>query len=387
VPNGQDIGGRRRNPGDMGGLSLRRMAAVIVAAGVAAAGVPAAATGVMSRNVQWVRTVPYDAGLATGARLVDDYLYVAGSTRLSIYDVSDPADPVRVSTTPYPFQFANEDVDTNGSVLLMADDQVRGGLHVWNVEDKRAPKEAAVLGGLIDHTFSCVLDCNWAYGALGSIVDLRDPARPRLAGSWAPGMRRGDGFDVTEVAPGLVVTSSRTIRLLDARKNPSKPKELAIGVTSDARLIHSNRWPRRGRDRFLLVQGETSLRSRCNETNGAFMTWDASRWKKTHSFTMIDEYRAVNGTYTDGNPPVNAFGCTNMWFQEHPSFRNGGLIASGFFEHGTRFLKVDKRGKISEVGYFVPAGGSTIATYWITDEIVYAIDLMRGIDVLRFKDS
>ena len=125
---------------------------MIVAAGVAAAGVPAAATGVMSRNVQWVRTVPYDAGLATGARLVDDYLYVAGSTRLSIYDVSDPADPVRVSTTPYPFQFANEDVDTNGSVLLMADDQVRGGLHVWNVEDKRAPKGAAVLGGLIDHT-------------------------------------------------------------------------------------------------------------------------------------------------------------------------------------------------------------------------------------------
>ncbi|HVM35145.1 MAG TPA: hypothetical protein VM784_07350 [Actinomycetota bacterium] len=365
-------------------MGIRRVVALIMAAGMAAGGVPAAATGVMSDNVEWVGNVPYDAGLATGARLVRDHLYVAGSTRLSIYDVSDPAHPVRLSTTPYRFQFANEDVDTNGTVLLMADDQVRGGLHVWNVEDKAAPKEIAVLEGLIDHTFTCVLDCAWAYGSLGSIVDLRDPARPKLAGSWAPGMRRGDGFDVTEVAPGVVVTASRTIRLLDARTNPTKPKERAIGMTLDGRLIHSNRWPRRARDRFLLVQGETPLTPRCGDTNGAFMTWDASRWKKTHSFTMIDEYRARNGTYTDGNPPANAFGCTNMWFQEHPKFRNGGFVASAFFEHGTRFLNVDRRGKISEVGYFAPAGGSTIATYWITNEIVYAIDLVRGIDILRF---
>lgn len=49
-----------------------------------------------------------------------------------------------------------------------------------------------------------------------------------------------------------------------------------------------------------------------------------------------------------------------------------------------RFVEVDPKGAITEVGYFLPAGGSTIASYWITDDIVYSIDLVRGIDILRF---
>jgi hypothetical protein len=61
------------------------------------------------------------------------------------------------------------------------------------------------------------------------------------------------------------------------------------------------------------------------------------------------------------------------------------LVVSGFFEHGARFLNVSPAGKISEVGYFTPFGGETIATYWITNEIVYAVDLHRGIDILRYS--
>lgn len=37
-----------------------------------------------------------------------------------------------------------------------------------------------------------------------------------------------------------------------------------------------------------------------------------------------------------------------------------------------------------EKGLFLPLGGETIATYWVTDEIVYAIDTTRGIDILRY---
>lgn len=42
------------------------------------------------------------------------------------------------------------------------------------------------------------------------------------------------------------------------------------------------------------------------------------------------------------------------------------------------------RGEIVQVGYFTPVGGSTIGSYWITDEIVYSIDITRGIDILRY---
>lgn len=348
-------------------------------------GAPAGAVGIASSNVTYLGTVPVDSGMPTGGRLVGKYFYVSGTRSLSIYDTSTPESPELVSTTPIGFQFANEDVDTNGKILILSNDQAGGMLYVWDVRDKAAPVKIAELGGVVDHTFSCVLKCSWAYGAGGTIVDLRDPATPQVAGNWNPGMPvRGVGWDVTEVAPGLVVTASQPIHLLDARKDPTKPKILARGSTGDNRIIHSNKWPRKAKDRFLLVQGETPLSRRCNEQSGAFMTWDASKWRKTRTFTVIDEFRVGNGTLVDGNPPAGFWGCTNMWFQQHPSFHNGGLVASGFFEHGVRFLEVDGRGKISESGYFMPIGGSTIATYWITDDIVYAVDLHRGIDVLRF---
>ncbi|MDQ3957490.1 MAG: hypothetical protein M3273_04120 [Actinomycetota bacterium] len=365
------------------GMAVAALAAVAVA--TPSAGAPA--TGFASSNVEHVTTVPLEAGLPTGARLVGDHLYVAGGKSFSIYDVSDPLAPALQSITPIGFQFANEDVDTNGEVLLLSDDQGREILHVWDVTDKKAPAKLAELPNMRDHNFACVLDCTWAYGTRGSIVDLRDPAAPVVAGSWGGGVTPGDGYDTTEVAPGIVLTSTRIMRLLDARGDPAHPKVIASATTPDGRLLHSSRWPRGMKDRFVLVQGETFAEVACDEDSGALMTWDASRWRKTENFQLIDSFRVTNGTYTDGNPPADVLGCTAMWFQEHPDFKDGGLVVSAFFEHGTRFLSVDRKGRISEVGHFTPWAGSTIATYWVTDEIVYAIDVTRGIDILRFDSG
>ncbi len=341
--------------------------------------------GLASDNVTYVTTIPFDAGGATGARLYGKHLYVGGARGFSIYDVSDPLAPELLSYTPSA-AFPAEDVDTNGEILLFQDQNVRQRLQVFDVEDKAAPQQIAEVGGLADHTFTCVFDCRWAYGAKGTILSLRDPSHPEIEGYW-PGTTPGFGFDTTEVSPGMVLTASRYIYLLDGRKDPAHPKTVATGATSDNRLIHSVRWPNNGKDDFILVQGETPLSRTCNDQSGAFMTWDASRWRKTHTFSMIDEFRVVNGTMVDGNPPANALGCTNLWFQEHPDFRDGGIVAAAFFEHGVRFLSVAGNGKISQVGYFTPFGGETTATYWLTDEIVYSIDLTRGIDILRFESS
>lgn len=364
---------------------------VALAAGLTAAvyplGVAApspAAGGLASDNVTYVSTVPFETGAAlTGARLVGDHLYVAGARSFSIYDVSDPLAPVLRSVTPTGPNFPNEDVDTNGSILLVSDQQVRGNLEIWDVENKDAPALIAEMSGIRDHTFTCVLRCRYAYGANGTIIDLADPANPTRVGAWGQ-VSGNDGFDTTEVSPGRILTASRTIYLLDGRKDPVSPRIVAQGGTADGRLIHSLRWPNRGADRFFLVQGETPASTTCDESSGAFMTWDTRGYRKTRSFRLIDEFRVANGTVVDGSPPANVLGCTTMWFQEHPSFQNGGLVASAFFDHGTRFLDVGATGKISEVGYFLPAGGQTIATYWITDEIVYAIDTTRGIDILTF---
>ena len=349
-----------------------------------ASATPLPVAGLASDNVTYVDTVPLEAGTWSGARVHGDYLYVSGSKSFSIYDITDPVAPELMSHTVTGFQFVNEDVDTNGQILLISDERGRQTLHIWDVSDKTSPVKLAEVPDMEEHTFACVLDCRWAYGAAGAIVDLRDPAKPVVAGRWFENAPALWGFDTNEVAPGLVMTGSRIMHLLDGRRDPANPRVVAQAGTPDNRVIHSTRWPRRGKDRFLLVQGETSPKPRCDQNSGAFMTWDTTGWRKSHSFRMIDEYRFAQGTYADGNPAVNPVGCSPSWFQHHPSFRNGGLVVTAAFEHGTRFLDVDEAGEISESGYFMPLAGSTTAAYWVTDEIVYSIDLTHGIDILRF---
>jgi hypothetical protein len=74
------------------------------------------------------------------------------------------------------------------------------------------------------------------------------------------------------------------------------------------------------------------------------------------------------------------------WFEEHPTFTGGGLVALATYESGTRFLQVGADGKITERGYFIPIGrGSTSATHWAPDgKTLYVIDYERGVDILQW---
>jgi hypothetical protein len=361
------------------------VAALLVVAAPSAQAVAVDAVGAgyfASDNIEYIGYVPLENDTA-GARIVGKYLYITTSRSLTIYDLSDPEAPQRLGTTviaqePY---FAEEDVDTNGEILLVG---TLGTLNIVDVEDKSNPTVIAELADADEHTISCVLDCTWAYGSEGVIVDLRNPTKPKIAGNWAKGTpASGGGHDVTEVAPGLIMTSTQPLLLLDARKNPAKPTVIAQGGNKDGRFMHSNLWPNNMRDRFALVGGESSGPT-CDAADGAFMTWDTKNWQKTRSFTMVDEYRVKNGLYTDGDSPANLY-CMH-WFDTQPGYRNGGLVAVAWYEHGTRLLKVDSAGKIKEAGYFLPWGGSTSAAYWVTKDILYTADYNRGIDIIRVND-
>ncbi|HEV3471767.1 MAG TPA: hypothetical protein VG408_00985 [Actinomycetota bacterium] len=343
--------------------------------------------GLTSDNVEYIGTIPLENGTWTTARLHDDHLYVSGNKSFTIFDVSTPQSPVFLSHTVTGFQFINEDIDTNGEILLITDERVEGVLHIWDVSNKASPVKLAEVPDMIDHSFACVFDCKWAYGAGGDIVDLRDPAHPKPAGRWATPPPGFWGFDTTEGRPGMVVTASREIHFLDGRKQPADPNVLALAPGPAGEFVHSIQWPSRGHDRFLLVQTETSPKPRCDARSGAMITYDASNWRKTHTFQPIDEFRPTAGMYADGKPAVSALGCSATWFKPHPSFHDGGLLAGAFFDHGTRFLEVSPQGKISEIGYYMPIGGSTTAALWANDEIVYAIDIVHGIDILRFTDA
>ena len=344
--------------------------------------------GYTSDNVDYVAHVPFEVGTATGSRRVGDLLFVTSWKNFSIYDIKDPENPKMIGT-PHPlgFAFENEDVsvDSKHKILIFAETLPRNQLHVFDLQSLENPREIATLAGAANHTHSCLFDCRYLWGSTGTVVDMKRPDQPKVIGKWNEGLPGKSGHDVTEISPGIVLTSTTPTMLLDARKSVTKPKLLAVGDQTDY-FIHSVIWPRMGKDKFALVSGETNATQRCDDDSARWHVYDTTGWAKTKKLKEVANYKFENGVYADGNPAVNGLGCSSHWFNEHPSWKDGGIVALGAYEHGTKFLAVDsKSGKISERGWFVPWAGSTSASYWITDKIVYNVDYTRGIDILRYN--
>lgn len=375
---------------------MRRLRPLLLGLLVAAA-LPAPASSralpvVFAEGVELIANLP-ETTTAAGARLVGGYFYVSSGHGLHIYDVSEPAEPLLVGTLelfhdPY---YVQEDLDTNGEIALIgvgtARDRSRT-LLVVDVSDKTAPEVVGSLRRGKDHTLTCVLRCSYAYSDGGDVIDLRNPASPGVVGSWSKDLGTVAAHDVTEVAPGLVVTSSNPMYLLDARREPASPQVLAQlplpDDLGDSVYAHGNLWPRKARDDILLLGGEKV--GLCSKSqNAALFTYDVSRWRETGAAELLDSFHLDNGLPADGNALYNT-NCAH-WFDDHPRFRNGGLVAMAWYEHGTRILDVDAHGQITEKGYFLPADGSAWASYWISDTIVYTVDYNRGLDVLRVTDS
>ena len=330
---------------------------------------------------------------ATGANIRGDYMYLTSWKNVSIYDISKPLSPRLMDIEPLGFKFENENVATNGKILLFSESLPGDALHVYNVANKENIRKMATVKGAGDHTTTCILECRWAYGSDGSITDLRDPRNPELEDrNWheITGLNEDGAHDVDEYKNGFLITSpiSDDFQVLDVRE-PLKPKVLATGAHPtpvDDFLFHSGTWPRAGEDKFVIMQGEKNFRPECNEQQGPVMTYDKVEGAAPGEpdFALKDTYRVENGTYADGAPAINALGCSAHWFEVHPTWKDGGMMALGYYEHGTHFLKVADDGQITRKGYFVPVAGSTSAAYWINRNIVYAVDYTRGIDILRY---
>ena len=356
--------------------------------------------GITLGPVEYVSFVPFDGSTSTGVTIHGDYMYLTSWKAISIYDISDPENPTQTDSLPVGFMFENEDVEItpDANYLFFSQELPVEDFHVYDIEDKSNIQLVTTLVGGGDHTFTCLLKCKWGYGSDGTIINLADPTDPKLAAaqnspeSWHAKIGlAGGAHDLTEVKPGyaIVSTLSGPLMYIDVR-DPMNPKLLALGEKpNEAYLFHSGEWPNEGTDRWLLMQGEQNFQPRCDpEANGPFLVYDTQDWEKTRTFKLSDEYAVQNGTFTDGNPPANGLGCSAHWFEEHPTFDNGGIVAMGYYEHGTRFFNITSKGKIEEAGVFLPYAGSTSAAYWASNsaknDIVYAVDYTRGIDVLRY---
>jgi len=290
--------------------------------------------------------------------------------------------------------------------------------------------------GIAEHTAECAnADCSVIYGRTGRIykVDFEAGTVPEI-GFWNRGINGeniGGIHALNRDETGLVIADSNPRLILDpgvmdAEATPEQPKVLAQGARSnkDNRLQHNNvrtdaaDWVPRippedpeeeeiiptavaGQDfqvsprstsiveeraimqpgELVLGNSESNLNTNCSAAGG-LSTWSIVNFDREDvtGIQQLEVFRPLNGSGTDGSPPVNALGCSGHWFTE-----NDGFVAASWYEHGVRFFDIDKTvGTIKEVGYFQPVATEAGAAHWIDDSFVYSVDYARGIDIVSF---
>jgi hypothetical protein len=384
-----------------------------------------------SDNVELVTTVP---GSAAGMRIVGKYAYVTGWSGLTILDISAPAAPKVVSVLPIA-HFENEDVESDGKVVLIANDRERenkaGVLYVVDVHDKANPAVASVLSlSQITstergpgHIANCVKDgCQWVWLTGGNriwVVDLRDVHNPLLAGVFSSPTSSGSAafgtkgkvgtgaiHDIERDASGVLwATGSGGAAAYDA-KDPVHPRLLAttgaqgtdegvndfilhnsIRPSATSYRPHSGAKPAKG-DVLLVTEedyvdtGETPPGG-CRG-QGKFQAWDVRGHERGKTMKLLSQWKTeVESTpFLDGNKAPVTANCSSHWFKEQ-----NGIAAVGWYEQGLRLLDTRNPSAIRQVGYWLPPNALVWAGYWVSKDIVYTADAARGVDVLRVKGT
>jgi hypothetical protein len=367
--------------------------------------VSSVATGdviVQSKNFRLIDTVLLGGVAVSGQAVGDTYFVSSWQTGLYSYDISNPrspkqldhmgADEIQIQSNE------NEDLATNGMILLLSQFNRTDAVNRLLVIDVRNPKDMNVIAelpGAGGHTLECLYRCKWAYASssgsssAGVIIDLRRPKKPKLLKrKWSKAIRGIAAHDVTEVRPGLVVTSSTPMFLLDV-SDPTRPRVIGSTPPWARNTGHNNIWPRRGRDRFLISASEGVNNGRCemyDEDGKTLQVWDTKKWR-IRGLRPAGKYTLTNG---DGHPPIDALGvqgCSAHWAQAHPRFKDGGLVAMAAYSQGVRLLDIGPYGKPREVGWFLKDVHGAIDVEWITDRILYVVEDGGGVgafDVVKY---
>ena len=366
---------------------------------------------ITSSNVEYVATIPLDSpGVGGDVVRVGEQVrfYVTGAKGISIYDVTDPALPVPLGFGLF-HHAQNEDVEVSADgsrVVIAADGSIlvpvapeNVGIHVFDTSD---PLNIVRIGTVADgsHTAECADDtCEWIWASDGQIWDATDLAGQGLvqAGYWnrlpdgtlITGTNTRGGHAVERDATGLMIVDNTTRVVFDvtgafvAGSSPAAPAVLATGQPKgpDGGLQHNNvrpnaeQWVPRPDDdgtvagdgspmrpgELLLGNSESNLNPSCPADAGGLTTWDMRNFERDGRLVQLSAFRPVNGTYADGNPALNALGCSGHWFTY-----DDGVIAAGWYEHGGRFVGVDEAtGELTDLGFFQPLVAESSAAHWV----------------------
>jgi hypothetical protein len=335
----------------------------------------------------------------------DHWAFVTGPAGLTVLDIAVPADPTVVARFPLP-HFENEDVDLCGNTVLITNDREASDLgsilYAFDITVPSNPQLVSVTpvgltgsGRGAGHIANFVApDCSQMWldgGNLVEVFDMTDPAAPRSLGKFESAASLSANFKVTHDterdpkgvlwsvggggAAGYRLTADP---LAPALVSSTGPEGVNPSPHNDFILHNSKR-----DGNVLLITEEDYVDT--DETppggcrgQGKFETWSIAM--RPGGLQPIDTWMTeLNGSDSKAAAAVN---CSSHWFEVSKD-----LVAVGWYEQGTRFLDVHDPRNIRQVGFYLPANGSTWAAYWSptdpTRSIVYTADAYLGVDVLR----
>ena len=397
-----------------------------------------------SPNVSLVSSQPGAAGISGCFMHTAPLFVMSNLDSVRVFDVSDPLRPRLAGVLPS-LQFENEamncgerqtDAGTKRFALIGVDlyqaapddiehvnDPVTGGyeLVVVDVTDPANPHiRSRVPGTTSTHTVSCVegTDCRYAYSAgtdnRFSIFDLRDLGRPREVdgnpdkrgtqpfvsptaghkwnfddGGYAThtGWNGSGVFDVSRPRhPRLVTTTGTAGRGQDPdhpgyndfiHHNSFRPNAKAFRPDAPPAFANGN---------VLLVTEEDYMQTDCAKA-GSFQTWHVrSLDGSPDAIVPLDKVELADlGSFP---VPHDAF-CSAHWFDYHPS----GVVSVGYYGGGTQLIDVRRARDLRSYGYATWGASEVWDAYWVPrygrdgvagpgrTNLVYSVDLVRGLDV------
>ena len=372
---------------------------------------PAPPALAVSKNVEVVGNIP---GSFLGMYFKGTHAYATGPTGLTVFDVSRPANPQIVGELPLA-HFENEDVDVCGDLLVITNDAINPAapLYVIDISNPSVPVVAGTLSLSLQgqdvgagHIANFVKrDCSQLWVDGGSrieVVDTSDPSNPKSLGSFRSRASESETFEVTHDAEldarGIVWSvGGGGAAGYRVTADPLKPKLIAStnaqGINPSPYndfILHNSQ--RRG-DTLLIteedyIDTDEEQPGSCNG-QGKFETWSLKNMTPG-GVKPLDTWRTeLNGMFTGGSSQSKApatVNCSSHWFDT-----KNGIAAVGWYEQGVRFLDTTNPERIRQVGFYLPANGSTWASYWVPNapsgEIVYTTDAYRGLDILRINNG
>ncbi len=376
---------------------------LLAAASVAAWSLPSVAAPTRSsENVRLLAGEHFSGG--TDLDFGGNYAYVGSFENddggLYIFDISTPRAPRLVGRFLCPGY--QDDVGVWRSTVVMAmhyaqeragcTEREVGGLRIVDVSDPAKPTEVAFveIQPRGTHTLTIVGDTGYVYanpGGLGetiprrttTIVDIRDPAHPKVAGTFVPPDSEGC-HDISVVGNRAYCAGSNVTLILDI-SDPLKPTVIS-SITNQLISFHHGALPSSDGD-TLVISDEAYTIHACDplglNPTGAFWFYDIS----DESNPRLAGWISQTGFLATGGL-INTRGdwCTAHNFNMVPG--KDWMVAAAY-TGGTSIIDFSDPMSPSIVGWIRPAGASTWSSYVYRGHI-YTGDLERGFDVIEMDE-